>query len=307
MSGEKAVLTLKTTGGETFATDALVGFRCRKERYTPYSSLDATVIGGEGISEVVEAKLSIGEKILHRGIMDGLTVTKSGGRTLLRLSSRGFSSMLAQNELAPGMLAGISLNSLMSEKMIVPNVTWQKSSRTARYIYVNEHDSQWSAIVSLSLELNEDYPYIGEVNEVRLSPVNPKTISPENVFEEGGTGDYSKMVSYYHMKDVNGTYSYNYTDGFATQQGIVRHKYIAYDKQFVGLSDYGLQYRLNFTERGCKSKFLSYIGYSGEELRDKVTFPDGSVYEISAIEICGNAKRGIFTKNICYFDKYCNK
>ncbi|MBD5146701.1 MAG: hypothetical protein HDT21_12470 [Ruminococcus sp.] len=307
MSGEKAVLTLKTTDGKTFATDALAGFRCRKERYTPYSALDATVIGGEGISEVVEAKLSIGEKILHRGIMDGLTVTKSGGRTLLRLSSRGFSSMLAQNELAPGLMAGLSLNSLMSEKMIVPNVTWQNSSQTARYIYVNEHDSQWSAIVSLSLELNEDYPYIGAVNEVRLSPVNPKTISPENVFEEGCTGDYSKMVSNYHMKDVNGTYSYNYTDGFAAQQGIVRHKYIAYDRQFVGLSDYGLQYRLNFTERGCKSKFLSYIGYSGEELRDKVTFPDGSVHEISAIEVCGNAKKGIFTKDICYFDKYCNK
>lgn len=306
MSGEKAVLTLKTTGGKTFATDALVGFRCRKERYTPYSALDATLIGGEGISEVVEAKLSIGEKILHRGIMDGLTVTKSAGRTLLRLSSRGFSSMLAQNELAPGMLAGLSLNSLMSEKMIVPNVTWQSSSRTVRYIYVNEHDSQWSAIVSLSLALNEDYPYIGAVNEVRLSPVNPKTISPGNVFEEGGTGDYSKMVSNYHMKDVNGTYSYNYTDGFASGQGIVRHKYIAYDRQFVGLSDYGLQYRLNFTERGCKSKFLSYIGYSGEELRDKVTFPDGSVHEISAIEVCGNAKKGIFTKDICYFDKYCN-
>ncbi|MDE7278505.1 MAG: hypothetical protein K2N26_02120 [Oscillospiraceae bacterium] len=306
MNLENAVLTLKTTGGTTFVINKLVGFKCRKERYTPYSSLDVTVIGGEGISDVVEAKLSIGEKILHRGIMDSLTVTKSGGRTQLRLSSRGFSSMLAQNELAPGLMAGLSLNSLMSEKMIVPNVTWQNSSQTVRYIYVNEHDSQWSAIVSLSLSLNEDYPYIGAVNEVRLFPVNPKTIRPENIFEEGHSGDYSKMVSHYHMKDVNGTYSYNYTDGFATARGIVRHKYIAYDRQFVGLNDYGLLYRLSFTERGCKTKFLTYIGYNGEELRDKVTFPDGSVHEISAVEICGNAKRGIFTKDICYFDKYCN-
>lgn len=307
MSEEKAVLTLKTTSGTTFAFSDLVGFRCRKERYTPYSTLDVTAVGGDGISDVVEAKFSIGNKILHRGIMDSLTVTKSGGRTLLRLSSRGFSSMLAQNELAPGLMAGLSLNSLMSEKMIVPNVTWQSSSQTARYIYVNEHDSQWSAIVNLSLMLNADYPYIGEVNEVRLSPASPKTHTPADIFEEGGTGDYSKMVSHYHMKDVNGTYSYNYTDGFATARGIVRHKYINYDRQFVALSSYGLEYRLNFTERGCKSKFLSYIGYNGEELRDKVKFPNGSVYEISAIEVCGNAKRGIFTKNICYFDKYCNK
>lgn len=307
MNIENAELTLKTTGGTTFVINKLAGFRCRKERYTPYSALDATVIGGEGVSDVVEAKLSVGGKVLHRGIMDSLTVTKSGGRTVMRLSSRGFSSMLAQNELAPGLLAGLSLNSLMSEKMIVPNVTWQNSSQTVRYIYVNEHDSQWSAIVSLSLALNEDYPYIGAVNEVRLSPVNPKTVVPENIFEEGSSGDYSKMVSHYHMKDVNGSYSYNYTDGFAAARGIVRHKYIAYDRQFVGLSDYGLKYRLGFTERGCKSRFLTYIGYCGEELRDKVTFPDGSVCEISAVEICGNAKRGIFTKDICYFDKYCNK
>ncbi len=307
MNIENAELTLKTTGGTTFVTNKLAGFRCRKERYTPYSTLDATVIGGEGVSDVVEAKLSIGNKILHRGIMDSLTVTKSGGRTVMRLSSRGFSSMLAQNELAPGLLAGLSLNSLMSEKMIVPNVTWQNSSQTVRYIYVNEHDSQWSAIVSLSLALNEDYPYIGTVNEVRLSPVNPKTVVPENIFEEGSSGDYSKMVSHYHMKDVNGSYSYNYTDGFATARGIVRHKYIAYDKQFVGLSDYGMRYRLGFTERGCKSRFMSYIGYNGEELRDKAAFPNGAVHEISAVEICGNAKRGIFTKDICYFDKYCNK
>lgn len=307
MNIENAELTLKTTGGTTFVINKLAGFRCRKERYTPYSALDATVIGGEGVSDVVEAKLSVGGKVLHRGIMDSLTVTKSGGRTVMRLSSRGFSSMLAQNELAPGLLAGLSLNSLMSEKMIVPNVTWQNSSQTVRYIYVNEHDSQWSAIVSLSLALNEDYPYIGAVNEVRLSPVNPKTVVPENIFEEGSSGDYSKMVSHYHMKDVNGSYSYNYTDGFATARGIVRHKYIAYDRQFVGLSDYGLKYRLGFTERGCKSRFLTYIGYCGEELRDKAVFPDGSVCEISAVEICGNAKRGIFTKDICYFDKYCNK
>ncbi len=307
MTGGNAVLTLKTTDGKEFSTDKLVGFKCKKERYTPYSTLTVTVYGGENISDVVEARFDIDGKTLHRGIMDGMTVTKSGGRTTLSLTSRGFSSMLSQNELAPGLLTGISLNSLMSETMIVPNVTWQSSASTVRYIYVKEHDSQWSAIVSLGLTLNNDYPYIGKVNEIRLSPDTVKTILPEKVFEEGSTGDYSKMVSHYHMKDVNGAYSYNYTDGFAAARGIVRHKYIAYDKQFVGLNDYGLQYRLSYTERGCKSRFLTYLGYGGEELRDKVTFPDGAVCEISAVEICGNTKKGIFTKDTCYFDRYCNK
>lgn len=307
MSAGNAVLTLTGVDGSVFSTDRLLGFKCRKERYTPYSELNVTALGGEDVSDVVEAKLEIDGKVLHRGIMDGMTVTKSVGRTVLSLTSRGFSSMLSQNELSPGVMTLLSLNSLMSEKMTIPNVTWQDSSDTVRYIYVNEHDSQWSAIVSLCLTLNEDYPYIGQVNEVRLSPDTQKVIVPEKVFEEGRTGDYSRIISDYHMKNSSGDYAYSYTDGFAAARGIVRHKYIAYDRQFVALDDLGLQYRLNFTERGSGSRFLSYLGYCGEELRDRVTFPDGSVYEISLVEVCGNAKRGIFTKDVCYFDRYCNK
>ncbi len=301
-----AVLTLKTTDGSVFSTDKLIGFRCRKERYTPYSELTVTVLGGDGIADVVEAQFSVNGKVLHKGIMDGMTITKSEGKTVLRLTSRGFSSMLAQNELAPGVLTQISLNQLMSEKMIVPGVTWQNSDAKARFIYIKDHDSQWSAIVNLSLTLNEMYPYIGQVNEIRLTPETVKVITPGNVFEEGSTGDYSKIVSEYHMKDVNGNYNYSFSDGFATTRGIVRHKYIPFDKQFVALSDHGLRYRLSYTRRGSKSRFLTYLGYSGEELRDKVTFPDGAVREISAIEVCGNTKKGIFTKDTCYFDSYCN-
>ena len=303
-----AVLKLYLLDGSVYETAEIIGFRCRKERYTPYSSLTITALSEELISDAVEVHFEIDGKTLHKGIMDNLSVTESGGRKVLKLTSRGFSSMLSQNELEPGLLAGISLNTLMSEKMIVPNVTWQDNPDTVRYIYVKEHDSQWSAIVSLCLTLKEDYPYIGAVNEVRFSPADtPLTVAPTKIFEEGTSGDYSKIVSNYHMKNVNDVYAYTYSDGFAEARGIVRHKYIAYDKQFVALDDLGLQYRLNFTERGCKSRFLSYMGYSGEELRDKIIFPDGSDLEISALEICGNAQKGIFTKVRCYFDGYCNK
>ena len=215
--------------------------------------------------------------------------------------------MLAQNEIAPGTLTAVSLNKLMSQYTIVPNVTWQSSDETVRYIYVKEHDSQWTAIICLGLTLHQTYPYIGAVNEIRLVPAeNPLVVTPQNVFEEGIRGDYSRMVSDYHMKDVNGNYSYHYSDGFAAERGIIRHKYVPYDRQYIALDDLGLQYKLNFTERGCKARFVSYLGYSGEELRDKLTFSDGTLCEISAIEICGDAKKGVFTKLTCYFDRYCN-
>ncbi len=302
------LLRLEFTDGSVLETDRIVTFRCEKERYTPYSILTVTAEAACGKSDVVKISFSIDGKVIHSGIMDSLSVSESCGRSMIRISSRGFSSMLAQNELAPGLLTAISLNKLMAEKMTVPNVTWQDSAETVRYIYVKEHDSQWSAIVSIGLTLNEDYPYVSGTNEVRLSPVSsPMVAVPTKIFEEGICGDYSRMVSDYYMEDVNGSYSYHYTDGFAAARGIVRHKYIAYDKQFIALDDLGLQYRLNYTQRGCESRFAVYSGYLGEELRDRFRFPDGTEKEVSALEICGNSKRGVYTKVTCYSDRYCNK
>lgn len=306
MGKVKMRLMLKNTMDKFYSPEGIIGFRFIKERYTPYSILDITAISSENYSDIREIRFELNGKLIHSGIMDNMTVTKSGGETRLRISSRGFTSMLSQNELEPGLLTSVSLNSLMNS-VYIPRTTWQSSAQTARYIYVKEHDSVWSAIVSLGLTVNGQYPYIGCANEIRISPKSELlTAVPENIYEEGEIGDYSKMVSYYHMKDAEGNYTYNYTDGFAEERGIVRHKYINFDKQFIALNDCGLQYRLNFTERGCNGRFVSYLGWCGEELRDKLRFPDGTVEEVSLIDIRGNAKRGVFTKTVCYHDKYCN-
>lgn len=301
------LLKLYFKDGTTLEIDRIATFRCVRERYTPYSSLTVTAETECAASDVVKVDFTVGEKLVHSGIMDSFSAVKSGGRSLLKITSRGFASMLAQNEIEPGTLTVISLNKLMSEHLTIPNVTWQSNDTTVRYIYVKEHDSQWTAIVCMGLTLYEDYPYIGAPNEIRLAPAdNPLVVTPEKIFEEGITGDYSRMVSDYYMKDVNDTYSYHYSDNFAEERGIVRCKYIAYDKQFVALDHLGLQYKLNFTERGCKARFASYLGYNGEGLRDRFVFSDRTDCEISAVEICGNVKKGVYTKITCYFDRYCN-
>lgn len=308
MDIRNAVLKLKRADGSYYSPAGLIGFKCRKERYTPYSSLDATAVcgGSDSVSDVREVRLEIGGTAVHSGILDNMTMSERGGVKKIRVTSRGFSSMLSQNELEPGLLAGITLNSLMSEKMVVPNVTWQSSADSVRYIYVKEHDSQWSAIVSLGLTLNGQYPYIGGTNEVRLTQRSAAVIVPQNVYETGVTEDCSKMASHYHMKDVNGEYTYNYTDGYAESRGIIRHKYVNFDRQFLALADFGLQYRLNFSGRGCRSRYMRYLGWRGEEIRSMVRFPDGTAAEISVVEISGNAKKGIFTTVGCYYDRYCN-
>ncbi len=301
------MLKLHFKDGTALETDRIVNFRCVKERYTPYSTLSASAETECNRSDVVKVDFSVDGKLVHSGITDLLSVTRSEGRSLLKITSRGFASMLAQNEIQPGVLTMISLNELMSNYMTIPNVTWQNSDETVRYIYIKDHDSQWTAVTCLALTLHETYPYISGVNEIRLTPAeNSLAVTPKKIIEEGIRGDCSRMVSDYHMKDVNGNYTFHYSDGFAEERGIVRHKYIPYDRQYIALDDMGLQYKLNFTERGCNAAFLTYLGYSGEELRDKVVFSDGTTREISAIEICGNTKRGIFTKLICYFDRYCN-
>lgn len=300
-------LKLYFNDGKVLETSEIIGFRCAKERYTPYSTLTVTAEAECGRSDVVKIEFSVGGKLIHSGIMDEFSVTASGGRQVLKITSRGFSSMLSQNELAPGTLTMISLNKLMTEQVTVPNVTWQDSAETVRYIYVKEHDSQWTAIVCMGLTLKNDYPYIGGTNEVRLSPAAaPLVASPSKFFEEGVSGSFSRMVSDYYMKDVNGSYSYHYSDGYAAARGILRQKYIPYDRQFIALDDLGLQYKLNFTQRGCGARFAVYSGYMGEDLRDIFRFPDGTQLEVSAIEVCGNAKKGIFTKVTCYMDRYCN-
>ncbi len=308
MDIRNAVLKLKLSNGTYYTPAGLIGFKCRKERYTPYSSLDVTAVckSADSVSDIREVRLEISGNAVHSGIMDNMTISESGGLKKIRITSRSFSSMLSQNELEPELMAGITLNKLMSESMTVPNVTWQSSTESVRYIYVKEHDSQWTAIVNLGLTLNGQYPYIGGTNEIRLTQRSAAVLVPQNVYEVGTTEDYSKMASHYHMKDVNGDYSYNYTDGYAESRGIIRHKYVNFDRQFLALADFGLQYKLNFSQRGCRSKFMRYLGWCGEELRSMVRFPDNTVAEVSVIEISGNAKKGIFTMTGCYYDRYCN-
>lgn len=323
MDMRNAVLKLKKSDDTYYVPNGIIGFRYVKERYTPYTSLDITALCGSlpANADFREVRLEIGGETVHRGIMDSMTATQSGGAVKLRIASRGFTSMLSQNELEPGTLTLISLNKLMTKKMTASDdsddsdnsdkwtesgVSWEDSSETARYIYVKEHDSQWTAIVILGLTLNELYPYIGGANEVRFTPKGT-VFTPQNVFETGRGGEYSKMASHYHMKDVNDKYSYNYTDGYAKARGIIRHKYVPFDKQFISLTDMGLRYKLKFSERGCQSRFMRYLGWCGEDLTDKVVFPDGTAAEVSRLEICGNAKKGIFTKVSCYYDGYDNK
>ncbi|MBP1549751.1 MAG: hypothetical protein J6A05_07075, partial [Oscillospiraceae bacterium] len=96
------LLKLYFKNGTTLEIDEVVTFRCAKERYTPYSTLTVTAETECADAAIVKVDFYVDRKLVHSGIMDLLSVAKSEGRSLLKITSRGFSSMLAQNEIQPG-------------------------------------------------------------------------------------------------------------------------------------------------------------------------------------------------------------
>lgn len=310
MSNNSVVLGIKALGQTAFTEyENVLRFSFVKERYTPYGLLSASVLCNSDPGEIYEVKFTINGKLIHYGILDSSEMSFGSSGSVLTVKSRSFTSMLGQNELAPGILSKPCLNTLMSNYTAIPNVTWENNTTTVNYVYIKEHASQWEAIVILCLAVKASYPYIYGTNQIRFNRhENPVHVVPyRKIISYGTTSDLSRVISKIYMKDANNTYnSYSYTDGFGTQRGIVRNKYIAFDKQWLSKTPtFGLDFRLFYSERANKAKFCRYSGYNGEDINDYISFGNNTNLSISSVSVTGNAK-GIVTTDTCYLDRYCN-
>lgn len=282
-----------------------------KEYYTPYSTLKASFVLSSDVGEIIDVELCVNGVTVHKGIVDTMDVKVLSSYRSLSITSRSHTSMLGQNEITPGTLAGVSLNTLMTNYIQIPNVYHENLSATSNYIYVKDHASLWEAVTNLCLKQYNTYPYIANVNTVRYtSPASVKSIvlskDNKNIVSSGNSFNYTNMISAYHMMNTEGTYNtFNRTDTFVSAREIVRHKHIAFDKQWLDNPQTGLGYRLNYGMRGYKSSFVSYFGYFGEDLNDLVSYGTLVNKKISKIEISGGSK-GIVTKLTSYYDRYCN-
>jgi hypothetical protein len=157
------------------------------------------------------------------------------------------------------------------------------------YIYIREGSSTWDAIANFNFRLNGGYPYIEGTNKVRVTPRTPvnHTFEEDDAIKYGILYDYTKIVSHYHMKDIEDTYdSYNKGSAFAIARGLTRHKQIPLDMQYLNDPDSGLLFKLNFSQRGCRCVYVQHNGYGNEEINDTLTF--GSV-------VNGNIKKIVLT------------
>ena len=207
---DRTILKLENTAGETSTEQGILAFRCIKDVYLPYSTLSISLVPQQmDFGTIRRVQLTVRQTTVHDGLADQVKLEQKNGQSFLTIASRGFTSLLCQNELAKGLIAKISLDQLMKDYYPFPTqIKWEPNTDTSNYIYVKENDTMWDGVSNLCFKLNGRYPYIGSTNTIRLNlPVNP-TVYPfmnYTIASVGSTQDFRSLVSQYHMPDADGT------------------------------------------------------------------------------------------------------
>lgn len=303
-----AKIVIKKIDGSVFEETKLLSFLFIKDAYIPYTTVSAQIYSNDSdYLSICEISMYIGNTIVHHGLVDSLELVKSSGHSIVRLSSRGFTSLLCQNQIEPGMITGISLNKLMDSYYSLPYVTHESNTDESNYIFVKNNSTMWDGIVNLSYKLCGTFPYIRETNCVRITAVNaPTNYSYESskLINSGLAYNYKRMISNFHMADINGEYgTYELEDSDSINRKIVRHKFFELDKQFLYSPQDALVFRDKYSQRGSFRYFCQYNGYNGEDLFDNVTFENVNQKKITRIEVNGS-KNGIFTELSSYRDRF---
>ena len=301
-------LLFKTASGLYTYQNELLSFSFRKDAYLPYTVLNAKLRCSSDIPKnSCEVSLYIGNKLLHHGTIDTLTETLSGGTSIASFSSRGFTSMLDQNQIEPGLKFNISFNQLMDSFYPLPYITHENNSDSSGYIYVDKNSTMWDSIVNLAYRQCGRYPYIRDDNCVRITPVpQPAVFSYNNsqLLSVGSEISGKRLISHFHMANMSGEYGeYELEDTDVVNAKIVRHHYLDLDMEFLRDPQDALLFRDKYAFRARKRFFCSYSGYNGEDISDIVTFQNIISQRIAAVSVRGS-QRGVITEISVYEDKF---
>lgn len=306
-----AEIRFKCKKGDGLETRKIFSFSFAKEIYTPYTQISA-VFDGEGLipEDCTEVFFYIDERLVHHGLPDQVKVIRENGAVRGTVSSRGFTSLLLENQLAPGFYMNLSINSLVDDFFRIPNITHEDSSADSGYIYVKSSSVMWDGVVNLAYKLNRQYPYIRGTNRIMISPVEDRIlfVYGDDYLTSAGSEMVSKKISSdFHMGDLSGNYgSFDYTFPDAKELNIVRHKYFELDKRFLYDPDSASEYRGMLASRGWRRIFCSYNGYSGEDLGDELLIEGAGSGTISRVKVTGDEK-GIQTELSIYRDMFYKK
>lgn len=304
----KAKLVLRSISGTELTETKLISFSFVKEAYTPYTTLSAKIqVENKSLTDVSEALLYVNEKLIHHGLIDSTELYENECGMFFSVTSRGFTSLLCQNQIEPGLISNISVNALMDSYYALPYVTHEDNSDTSGYIYVKNNSTMWDGVVNLSYKLTGVYPYIRGTNCVRITqeqaPVH-FSYNEKSLIAIGTASEHKRLISHFHMSDIEGNFgTYALENTEASQSKIVRHKFFELDMQFLYNPQQALEYRNKYASRAGKRYFCRYIGYNGEDLSDTVDFGQIQAGRIGKISVKGS-ESGIITELSVYSDGF---
>jgi len=301
-------LVLIKTDGSQITENNILSFTFRKEMYLAYTLLNARFMAENAdLSDIAQVLFYAGEKLIHHGLLDSARLSRNEAGSFVSLSSRGFTSQLCQNQIEPGLVDNISVNTLMDGYYALPFVTHEDNSDTSSYIYIRNNSTMWDGIVNLSCKLTGIYPYIRGTNCVRITDEQSPasfTYTDDNIIESGVDEEYKALLSHFHMSDINGDFGVYYLENqSALAHNIVRHKFFELDMQFFYNPSQALDYRSKYSSRASKCCYVKYSGYNGEDLSDVMSFGELENVRICRIIIHGDSN-GITTETGTFFDGF---
>ncbi len=309
-NNEPTLLLTYLNGTEEEFTD-FVSFHYEKERYTPYTYLEAEVIGSTRPQAVATIRFYMGSKYLHWGTADSFECVNRNGKTVIRLRSFGLTKQLGQNYSEPGIVTQPDLAAVVA-RCGVPGISYQAGTQTVNYIYINDRTTAWEAIRIYCGKAYSTEPFIYLNNTVRCTPpANRASRSySSDPIVSAKTGIYlGNVLSDVYSADADGNYTYHASSSFASERHITRRKYYAMDMEWLYDLSRESAYYLDYSQRGRQYTGFVYEGYKGEDLTDIVSISRSGFIinqkDCSKITITGSSK-GIFTELLCYEDEFCN-
>lgn len=286
----------------------ILAFSFSKDAYTPYTTLNIEFIAGKvAAQDAKTAWLYLDGVLVHRGYIDTIKIREINGIKHGYITSRGFTSQYMQNQLATGLYTNINLNMIMDNYRTIPYVTHERGYETS-YIYVKPGSTLWDGILNISFKLYGKHPYVRGDNHIMInrSPsAQTFTYDRSTLLSEGGERDSREVIYYWSMEDLDGTHgNYVLTDTDAWNANLVRSRYFELDRRFLYDPQKALEFRDKMAMRGWRNRFITYLGYRGEDLFDSAVI-GGETKDITSVKIVGSSK-GIITQVGFYSDKFVN-
>jgi hypothetical protein len=302
--------------GSLYATQVYpTSFRFIRDVYSPYTELTAKYLPlNTPFTNANRIRLILGNTMVHDGIVDKINLYRPADDNYCVVRSRGYSSLLLQNEITPGLHTNLTFNNLMDNFITIPTISHESNSSGTNYIYVKQGSSMWEAISNFCYKVYGTHPYISGANVINVTQkTNPATFTrtTSDCFAWGQKYDFTNAVSHFHMADIDGNHNaYNYTDSAVTAKQIIRHKHYELDRQYLEDPQNSLLYRSKMSKRRFYSVYYAYDDYNGETLGDIMNL-SGTVAaanrRINRVEIIGTSSKSgyqITTKVFAYTDGF---